>query len=133
MESIELLLEAGFSPQRTVILSFGFDEEASGVQGAQKLSAYLLEKFGEDSVAVIVDEGAGISTVWGSVFATPGTAEKGAIDVEIIVRMAGGHSSIPPAHTGIGVMSHLISLIKNTQKKPYLADENPFLGLMQCG
>jgi Gly-Xaa carboxypeptidase len=133
MESIELLLQAGFTPRRTVILSFGFDEEVSGRQGAQKLSAYLLDKLGQDSVAVIVDEGASISSIWGSVFATPGTAEKGYVDVDIIVRMPGGHSSIPPAHSGIGVISQLIALIEDHPYEPYLADENPFLGLMQCG
>ena len=31
MSSIESLLENGFKPTRSVVLSFGFDEEASGI------------------------------------------------------------------------------------------------------
>jgi Gly-Xaa carboxypeptidase len=63
LEAIELLLSAGFTPRRTVILSFGFDEEVSGIEGANHLAPYLLEKYGRDSIAVIVDEGAGVSSL----------------------------------------------------------------------
>lgn len=133
MDSIELLLGSGFQPQRTVVLSFGFDEEISGREGAGHLAPYLLKRFGKDGVAVIIDEGAGISTLWGSAFATPGVAEKGYVDVEIVVRMPGGHSSIPPAHNGIGVMSELITDIERNPYNPRLSEDNPVLGLLQCG
>lgn len=33
LEAVEGLLRAGFVPSRTIILSFGFDEEISGNQG----------------------------------------------------------------------------------------------------
>ena len=36
---------------------------------------------------------------YGSVFATPGIAEKGYLDVHVEVTAPGGHSSIPPKHT----------------------------------
>lgn len=133
MDSIELLVSAGFHPQRTVVLSFGFDEEISGREGAGHLAPYLLSRFGRDGIAAIVDEGADFSSVWGSTFAMPGVAEKGYIDVQIVVRMPGGHSSIPPAHNGIGVMSELITLIESHPYDPRLFEENPFLGLLQCG
>lgn len=80
-----------------------------------------------------MDEGAGTYSKWGTTFALPGVAEKGYIDVEIIVRMPGGHSSVPPAHNGIGVMSELITLIEANPYEPHLHSENPFLGLLQCG
>ena len=35
----------------------------------------------------------------GAVFATPGIAEKGYLDVRLEVSSPGGHSSVPPAHT----------------------------------
>lgn len=35
----------------------------------------------------------------GKVFATPGIAEKGYIDVRVEVESPGGHSSVPPTHT----------------------------------
>ena len=133
MDSIELLIDAGFQPKRTIILSFGFDEEISGREGAGHLSSHLLNKYGKDSMAVIVDEGAPITSIWGSAFATPGVAEKGYVDVEIIVRMPGGHSSIPPAHNGIGVMSELITMIESCPYEPRLHDENPYLALLRCG
>ncbi|KAI1400828.1 carboxypeptidase s [Hypoxylon fuscum] len=133
LEAVELLVDAGFSPKRTLVLSFGFDEEISGGHGAAPLAKVLINRYGKDGAAVIVDEGAGTSTVWGSTFALPGVAEKGYIDVEIIVRMPGGHSSIPPAHNGIGVMSELITLIEANPYEPHLHPENPYLGLLQCG
>jgi Gly-Xaa carboxypeptidase len=133
MESIELLLSTGFRPRRTVILSFGFDEESSGNEGAGKLSEHLLAKYGKDSIAAIVDEGASVSSLWGRVFATPGVAEKGSVSVDIIIRMPGGHSSIPPAHTAIGVLSQLVTLIEDHPYKSNLDSKNPYLGLMQCG
>lgn len=133
LEAVELLINAGFEPRRTVILSFGFDEEISGRQGAGHLAEVLLGRYGKDGAAVILDEGGGAASSWGTVFALPGVAEKGAIDVEIIVRMPGGHSSIPPAHSGIGVASELISLIEAHPYEPRFHPENPFLGLLDCG
>jgi Gly-Xaa carboxypeptidase len=79
LESVELLVKARFKPARTVVLSFGFDEEISGMEGAGHLAPYLVEKYGKDAFAAIVDEGAGVNTLWGTHFATPGVAEKGKI------------------------------------------------------
>lgn len=133
LESIELLLEADFVPTRTILLSFGFDEEISGREGAGHLAPFLVEKYGADSMAVIVDEGAGIDASWGAKMATPGVAEKGYTDVDITVRMPGGHSSIPPDHTSIGVLSELITIIEADTYPTHLSSENPYLGKMQCG
>lgn len=133
LEAVELLLNAGFEPRRTVILSFGFDEEISGLQGARHLAEVLINRYGKDGAAVILDEGGGAASSWGTAFALPGVAEKGAIDIEIIVRMPGGHSSIPPAHSGIGVASELISLIEAHPYEPRFHPENPFLSLLECG
>ncbi|KAF2853123.1 vacuolar carboxypeptidase-like protein Cps1 [Plenodomus tracheiphilus IPT5] len=133
LNAIEALIAADFTPRRTLILSFGFDEEISGGQGAKHLSAYLLSKLGHNSIAAIVDEGAVNTESWGANFAIPGVAEKGYVDVNIVVRMPGGHSSIPPQHNGIGVASELITLIEANTYEPVLAETNPYLGLLQCG
>lgn len=133
LESVEELLGADFAPTRTVLLSFGFDEEISGREGAGHLAPFLQEKYGPDSLAVIVDEGAGITDAWGSLFATPGVAEKGYTDVIVTVRMPGGHSSIPPDHTSIGVISEIIQLIEAHPYPTYLDAENPYLAKLQCG
>jgi len=42
---------------------------------------------------------AGFGQEYDTVFATPGIAEKGYINVNVEVETAGGHSSIPPDHT----------------------------------
>jgi Gly-Xaa carboxypeptidase len=133
METLETLLEAKYEPKRTVVLSFGFDEECSGRQGAGKLSQYLHERYGDDGLAVIVDEGSGFEEVWGTLFAKPGTGEKGYTDVHITVRMPGGHSSIPSDHTSIGVVSELITHIEAKQYPTHLIDENPYYTQLHCG
>lgn len=133
METLELLLEANFQPKRTVLLSFGFDEECSGTRGASQLSAFIQKRYGDDGIAVIVDEGSGFEQAWGTLFAKPGTAEKGATDVHITVRMSGGHSSIPSDHTSIGVLSELITKIESEQYPTRLVDSNPYYTQLQCG
>lgn len=47
--------------------------------------------------------------------------------------MPGGHSSIPPDHNGIGVTSELITLIESNLYEPKLYEQNPYLGMLQCG
>ncbi|PKS13045.1 hypothetical protein jhhlp_000386 [Lomentospora prolificans] len=133
LEAVELLIAAGYKPKRTVIMAFGFDEEISGGQGASHLSQAILQQYGKNGIATIIDEGAGIVSQWGRDFALPGVAEKGYMDVEVTVRMPGGHSSVPPDHTGIGILSELIGLVEANPYEPRLHSENPFLGFLQCG
>lgn len=133
LEAVELLVDAGFSPKRTLVLSFGFDEESAGSQGAGRLAQAILDRYGKDSVEIIVDEGSGLEKQWGTLFALPAVAEKGYIDVDVIVKMPGGHSSIPPKHNGIGVMGELITHIESNLYEPHLHAENPFLGALYCG
>jgi len=133
LEAVEALVNAGFTPQRTLILSFGFDEEISGQRGAKSLADSLIKKYGHGGAAIIVDEGAANLQNWGASWAVPGVGEKGFVDVDIIVRMPGGHSSIPPLHNGIGVASELIALIETHPLEPSLDDENPYLSLLYCG
>ncbi|KAF5392274.1 hypothetical protein D9757_001555 [Collybiopsis confluens] len=116
MLTLETLLEKEWTPTRTIVLAFGFDEEASGIHGASSLGKALEETYGRDAFAFIVDEGGGFTDVYGTVFATPGVAEKGYIDVKIDVTSPGGHSSIPPTHTTIG---YLASIIAEYEKSPY--------------
>ncbi|KAH8878798.1 carboxypeptidase S [Thozetella sp. PMI_491] len=132
MEAVELLIQAEFAPKRTVIVSLGFDEEISGMEGAGHLAPAILERYGKDGIAAIVDEGAGIAEFYGGIMALPAVGEKGYVDVEIIVRMPGGHSSVPPLHTGIGVMAELITAIEANPYRPHIHTENPFLGTMTC-
>lgn len=76
LETVELLLDADYKPKRTIVLSFGFDEESSGGEGAGHLSKFLHERYGDDGVAAIVDEGMGYTEAFGRGYAVPGVAEK---------------------------------------------------------
>ena len=76
LEALEQLIAAGFKPSRSIVLSFGFDEESSGGRGAGELSNFLLQRHGKNSFSAIVDEGAGYYKKWGKVFGLPGVAEK---------------------------------------------------------
>lgn len=133
METVELLLDAGYNPKRTIVLSFGFDEEISGRQGAGHLAPFLFDRYGTNGIAAAVDEGATFETAWGQLFAKPGVGEKGYTDVSVVVRMPGGHSSIPSDHTSIGVASELIRAIEGEQYPAHLTDDNPYLGQLYCG
>ena len=55
--SLETLLEAGFTPRRTIVVASGIDEEASRMEGAGALAGYLEETYGKDGFAMLVDEG----------------------------------------------------------------------------
>ncbi|KAJ6627633.1 carboxypeptidase S [Mycena sp. CBHHK59/15] len=132
LTSIEVLLEKGFTPTRSVVLSFGFDEEGGGYQGAGELGKVLLDRFGPDSFAMIVDEGSGFSEQYGAAFAVPGVAEKGSVNVNIEVQTPGGHSSVPPEHTSIGILAALIVHLENNAPKAALEVGTPAFEMAQC-
>lgn len=135
-EVVESLIKAGFTPQRTIILSFGFDEEISGPQGAKYLSQRILEKYGaspDGGAVAIVDEGGVLNLEsYQKPFALPAVKEKGYFDVKLSVATRGGHSSIPNQHTSIGYLAKLIERIEEHPHAPHLAIENPFTTHLQC-
>lgn len=132
-EAVELLLKADFTPERTHILAFGFDEESAGYRGAGSLATALIERYGKNSIASIVDEGSGISEMWGKAFASPGVSEKGSLNLDITIRMPGGHSSVPPPHTSIGVMSELVTMVEKDTYPTFLDAKNPYYSQLVCG
>jgi Gly-Xaa carboxypeptidase len=59
-EAITHLLENGWEPRRTVILSHGFDEEeVSARRGQGQIAPLLEERYGKDGIFMLVDEGSG--------------------------------------------------------------------------
>ncbi|KDQ61780.1 hypothetical protein JAAARDRAFT_204220 [Jaapia argillacea MUCL 33604] len=132
MSTIETLLSNGFEPSRSVVLAFGFDEEASGLHGASALGKYMLSTFGEYAFSMLVDEGGGFSEQFGGVFAVPGVAEKGYLDVRVEVTSPGGHSSIPPPHTSIGILSSLLVAIESNPYPVHLNRSTPPYATIQC-
>lgn len=133
LEAFEKLLQDGFVTDRTILLSVGFDEESSGIWGARFLSPFIHDRYGDDSIFIIIDEGAGIEQVDKNIFvATPVNTEKGYVDVEINVSGHGGHSSIPPDHTTIGIASELITLLESNPFNSEFKIQNPIYGTLTC-
>lgn len=59
-EAITYLLEAGFQPRRTLILSHGFDEEeVFARRGQGQIAPLLEERYGKNGLLMVIDEGTG--------------------------------------------------------------------------
>lgn len=107
LEAVEALVASGFQPKRTFYFSFGHDEEIGGRAGAAAISK-LLESRGVQA-EFILDEGLaitdGIVPGVSAPIALVGISEKGYMTIELQVETSGGHSSMPPAETTIGILS----------------------------
>ncbi|KAH7105750.1 carboxypeptidase S [Auriculariales sp. MPI-PUGE-AT-0066] len=132
LATLETLIKTGFKPKRTIVLAFGIDEESSGRQGALQLAGYLEQIYGRDSFAMLVDEGYSYDIKDGVAFAMPATSEKGYLDVHVEVVTPGGHSSIPPPHTGIGVLASLVVALEADPPRPRLQRESAIYDYLQC-
>ena len=114
LEAVEMLLAEDFRPARTVYLAYGHDEEAGGANGAGRI-AELLKTRGIQP-EMVLDEGGvigdGILPGIAGPVALVGIAEKGFVTIELITRVAGGHSSMPPRQTAVGILSAAVSRLE---------------------
>lgn len=117
-EAAEYLLAQGYQPERTIYFSFGHDEEIGGEQGAKKVAEYLKQE--NIQLDYLMDEGGtilkGVVPGLDKPVAVIGTAEKGFVSFELTVNGDGGHSSMPPKETAIGILS---SAIDRLESNPY--------------
>ncbi|ODQ59894.1 hypothetical protein WICANDRAFT_78525 [Wickerhamomyces anomalus NRRL Y-366-8] len=133
LQAIERLIKDGFTPKRTVILAFGFDEEIGGQFGAAHIAKQLTETYGDDSLFALVDEGGSAISLFDDVAVSlPSIGEKGALSLQITLTTPGGHSSVPPDHTNIGIVAQLINDIEDTPFESVLTPINPTLNFLQC-
>ncbi|KAJ7450373.1 hypothetical protein FB451DRAFT_1052311 [Mycena latifolia] len=138
LSAVSELLAAGFAPTRTILISFGFDEEGSSSNArlqhsARYIAAHIEEVYGLDSIFMIVDEGGGImADHFGQTWVAPATGEKGSVNIKVAVNVPGGHSSIPPAHTAIGALSALVTEIEAHPPPFALTAANPFATFAVC-
>jgi carboxypeptidase PM20D1 len=139
MEAVEVLLREGFQPKRTVFIAFGHDEEIGGLQGAAKIVELLRSR--DVQLEYVLDEGGlvvqGIIPGVSNPIALVGIAEKGYVSLELTVNGEGGHSSMPPHHTAVGIMCRAITRLEEhpfpanmtyiAQLLEYVGPKMPFL------
>ncbi len=113
LEAAEHLLGEGFRPEGDIYLAFGHDEEKGG-RGARAM-ARVLGRLGVRP-GLVLDEGGAV--VDGAVPGTAavalvGVAEKGFANIEVRTSAEGGHSSVPPAETAIGIVARAVSRLES--------------------
>ncbi len=110
LEAVDRLLEQGFQPNRTIYLSLGHDEEVGGIHGNQQIAEWMRSQ--GIRLEFVLDEGGCIYEDFTGLdrpVALVGVAEKGYVTVRLAAELAaGGHSSMPPKHTAIGILAEAL-------------------------
>lgn len=115
-EALEALAGQGFQPKRSIYLVSGHDEEAGGsgaVAAAAKLKAEGVRAL------YTLDEGSVVlrdAPVINGPAILIGVAEKGYATLKITANAPGGHSSMPPAETGVTTLARAVLAIT---EKPF--------------
>ena len=115
LEAVEYLLRENYTPQRTIYLAFGHDEEIGGLNGAKAIADQLQR----DGIVpeFILDEGFAITQglVPGVLtdVALIGISEKGFASIKLKTEIDGGHSSMPATESAIQVISNAITKLQN--------------------
>ena len=123
LEAVEYLLACGEKPRRTIYLAFGEDEEVRS-HGATELAAEMARR-GLRS-AFLVDEGT--TTMFdGAAYGAPGAvvsdiclSQKGYLDLRLIMRGQGGHSSNPFGGTSLERLCRAVALLADNKPAPML-------------
>lgn len=140
LEAVEMLLNEGFMPERTLYIASGHDEELGGSNGAAKI-AELLKQRGVNA-AMTIDEGGfiaeGLVPGVDAPVAMINLSEKGYASFKLTVETQGGHSSAPPRENTVGILAQAIVDLENNQlpykmvtpldyQLEYLGPELPFM------
>ena len=109
MEAATYLIKNNFQPTRTVYFGFGHDEEIGG-GGA----ALITEKLREQGIQLHWSLGEGSFVNRGffpgvdKLIAPINVAEKGIMNLLIVAKADGGHSSTPPSRTAVTLLSEAL-------------------------
>lgn len=118
LEAAEMKIKEGWQPSRTIYFVFGQDEEVGGAEGAKKV-ADVLEERGIKRFAYVMDESApltpGIFPGIEENTALIGIAQKGFVSIELAIHGIGGHSSMPPEESNIGILAEAITKLEKAQ------------------
>jgi len=139
LEAVEHLIAAEAKPRRTVYLAFGYDEEVGGWRGAARIAELLASR--NVHPELVLDEGGALTTGLVTGISAPvaviGIAEKGYVTVSLTAQAEGGHSSMPPDETAVGMLAAGITRLEHRQMPrairgptaamfDYLGPEMPF-------
>ena len=117
LKAAEALVTHGFTPKRTMVLAFGFDEEVGGKRGARLVADAFASK--GTRFDYVLDEGGlvtrGVVPGLASPLAVIDLTEKGLLTVELSAAMPTGHSSMPPPQTSIGIVAAAIDRLEHHQ------------------
>lgn len=119
LEAAEHLLEEGYEPGRDIYFAFGHDEELGGLDGAVNIVDVLKSR--GVTFEYVLDEGGcvteGAISGVSSPLAAIGIAEKGFVNISLTCEGKGGHSSMPPRNTSVGLISRAIVELEKHQCK----------------
>jgi len=122
MLALEEMLMHGISPERSVYMACGGDEEVMGIRGAMKLAHHFEERGIE--FAWMLDEGAliqeGMLKGLKQPVALIGTEEKGVINIKISCLKSPGHASMPTGHTAADIITRAVTNLEKQTFKPNL-------------
>ena len=114
LEAVEHLLGQDFRPKQDVYFAFGHDEEVGGNDGNLQIALKMRERgvrfrFVLDEGGVIVS---GALPGLNSPLALVAVAEKGYATIRLSVDVEPGHSSMPPAHTAVGILAAAVTRLE---------------------
>ncbi|KAG7668176.1 hypothetical protein Ndes2526B_g01110 [Nannochloris sp. 'desiccata'] len=119
LEAIKQLLTVNVSPQRTIFLAFGHDEEMGGEYGAKLIAERLKTHHNVEEFEIVLDEGGMIDIdglgakklIPNTQVAGIGMATKGFESWKINLKGEGGHSSIPPTGHATSVAARMAAIL----------------------
>lgn len=126
LEAAEGLLRHGVRPARTLYFGFGQDEEVGGRKGAIPIARLLKSKLGGKKLECVVDEGTAIVSDMIPGLEPPiaaiGLVEKGYVNIILTARGPGGHSSMAPEHSAIGILCRAVGRVEGNPFRTELPD-----------
>lgn len=119
LETVEHLLSQGFTPNRSVYIAFGHNEEILG-EGSASIAAHFREQ--GCRFALVHDEGGavtrGVVPLIVGDQATVGLGEKGVAHIDLEATTLGGHAAMPPKQNSLNLIAEAIyRLEKNPPKR----------------